>query len=180
MHHELGHGVYDAHIAPDVPFLLREPAHILTTEGVAMMFGSITKTPEFLKRVIQVPVADLPGYAAASRKSLSLSAEKLIFNRWAQVMFRFEKSMYEKPDQDLNALWWSLKKRYQLLSPPDDVGGADYGAKIHVVGAPVYYHNYLLGDLFASQVYCHAVRVYLSPERPGNTCFYGNKEVVPI
>ena len=48
MHHELGHGVYDEYIGKDVPFLLHEPAHILTTEGMAMMFGALTKNPEFM------------------------------------------------------------------------------------------------------------------------------------
>ncbi len=28
----------------------------------------------------------------------------------------------------------------------------DWAAKIHMTGAPVYYHNYLLGELIASQL----------------------------
>ena len=70
-------------------------------------------------------------------------------------MLHFEKEMYANPEQDLNRLWWDLKKRYQLQEPPTELSGADYGAKMHVVGAPVYYHNYMLGDLFAAQIYAH-------------------------
>ncbi|GAH77922.1 unnamed protein product, partial [marine sediment metagenome] len=34
--HELGHAVYDKYQAPQVPYLLRRPAHIFTTEAIAM------------------------------------------------------------------------------------------------------------------------------------------------
>ena len=43
----------------------------------------------------------------------------LIFSRWCQVMLRFEKAMYENPDQDLNKLWWDLVEKYQRLKRPD-------------------------------------------------------------
>lgn len=175
VHHELGHGIYDQYIGKDVPFILHEPSHILTTEGIAMLFGSLTKNVEFIKNVIKVPEAEAARYAEAARKSLR--SEKLIFSRWAQVMLRFEHSMYNNPDQDLNKLWWDLKKKYQLLNPPDDMSGADYGAKIHVVAAPVYYHNYMLGDLFASQVLRHAAETHLGLDDPHKTCFHGSKKV---
>ncbi len=42
----------------------------------------------------------------------------LIFSRWCQVMLRFEKGMYENPDQDLNKLWWDLVEKYQLVKRP--------------------------------------------------------------
>ncbi len=173
VHHELGHGVYDKYVGRDVPFLLHGPSHILTTEGIAMLFGALTRNEEFLARVLEVPAAQLPTYAAEARRSLR--AEKLIFSRWAQVMLRFERAMYSEPGQDLNALWWRLKKQYQLLDPPDDMSGADYGAKMHVVGAPVYYHNYMLGDLFSSQVAARAARE-LGIDDPRTTCFHGSEE----
>ena len=49
-----------------------------------------------------------------ARKSLRL--EMLVFSRWAQVMYRFEKSMYENPDQDLNKLWWDMVEKYQMTN----------------------------------------------------------------
>ena len=39
----------------------------------------------------------------------------LIFSRWCQVMFRFEKGLYGNPDQDLNRLWWDLVEKYQEI-----------------------------------------------------------------
>ena len=42
-----------------------------------------------------------------------LRYQLLIFSRWCQVMLRFEKGMYENPDQDLNKLWWDMAEKYQ-------------------------------------------------------------------
>src|SRR3954463_8632124 len=85
-----------------------------------------------------------------------LRYQLLIFSRWCQVMLRFEKGMYEDPDQDLNKLWWDLVEKYQLLTRPAGRSAPDYASKIHIVVAPVYYHNYMMGELFASQVH-HAI-----------------------
>ena len=172
MHHELGHGVYEIYIGEEVPFLLRQPSHVMTTEGMAMLFGATTKNPEFLDKIVGLQGPDAQAYRDEARRILR--SEKLIFSRWTQVMLRFEKAMYEDPDQDLNQLWWDLKSKYQLLNPPDDMSGADYAAKLHVVGAPCYYHNYMLGDLFASQVWDYAAREVSGLEDPTSTSFVGN------
>ena len=97
--------------------------------------------------------------------------------RWAQVMVRFEYGMYNNPDQDLGKLWWSLKAKYQMLRPPQNVSRPDYAAKIHVANHPVYYHSYMLGDLFACQVQEHIAKKVLKIDDPSKTCFGGQKEV---
>ena len=172
MHHELGHGVYEEYFADDVPFLLRQPSHVMTTEGMAMLFGALTKNPDFLDKVVGLEGPDAQAYRDEARRVLR--SEKLIFSRWTQVMLRFERSMYADPDQDLNKLWWDLKKEYQGLNPPDDMSGADYAAKLHIVGAPCYYHCYMLGDLFASQVWDYAAREISGIEDPTSTSFTGD------
>jgi peptidyl-dipeptidase A len=68
-------------------------------------------------------------------------------------MLRFEVALYEDPDQDLNKLWWDLVERYQEVQRPEGRDAPDYAAKIHVVSAPAYYHNYMMGELFASQLH---------------------------
>lgn len=173
--HELGHAVYDQYIADDVPFLLREPAHSLTTEGYAMLMGAMIKNQEFLTKGVNLPAAKVNDVVASARRSLR--SEKLLFARWSQVMTRFEKGMYANPDQDLGKLWWDLKAKYQLLPPPANPSArADYAAKIHVVSAPVYYHSYMLGDLFACQVHEHIARKVVGARDPLSTCFWGSKE----
>jgi peptidyl-dipeptidase A len=84
--------------------------------------------------------------------------------------------MYRNPDQDLGRLWWDLKKRYQFLNPPDDPSRPDYGAKTHIVSTPAYYHNYMLGDLFACQLHDHVATKVLGMSDPGKVSFYGSKK----
>src|SRR5207237_5298352 len=127
-------------IPPSVPYTLRMESHILTTEGVAMMFERLSKRRAFLEKM-GIPVAD-KGFDDTAAKMLRY--ELLIFSRWCQVMLRFEKGMYENPEQDLSELWWGLVEKYQLVQRPDGRQAPDYASKIHVVSAPVYYHNYMM------------------------------------
>jgi peptidyl-dipeptidase A len=170
MLHEIGHAVYDKYIDKDVPFLLHTAAHSLTTEGMAQMFGAMIKNPHWLRHVRGLDESAMSKLAPALRDSLR--TEKLIFARWTQVMVRFEQGMYENPEQDLAALWWKLKQRYQLIPPPDDVSLPGYAAKVHILTSPVYYHSYMLGDLFAAQVHAYAAQKVLGIDDPLRTSFY--------
>jgi peptidyl-dipeptidase A len=172
--HEFGHAVYDKYIDKSVPFLLHEPAHSLTTEGYAMMMGAMAKNQEYLTKIVKLP----PDQAAAAAKTARehLRREKLIFSRWAQVMVRFEYGMYSNPDQDLGKLWWDLKKKYQMLNPPESVSRPDYGAKVHIVSNPAYYHSYMMGDLFACQVQEKMAREVMKVKDATQTAFCGSKK----
>ncbi|UCC32201.1 MAG: M2 family metallopeptidase, partial [Phycisphaerales bacterium] len=172
--HELGHAVYDKYIADDVPFILRTQSHAMATEGVATVLGTMAKNEDWLVHALELSPQEAGAAAAAAREATAV--EKLIFSRWAQVMVRFEQAMYGYPDQDLGGLWWDLKKRYQLLNPPDDPSRPDYGAKTHIVGTPAYYHNYMLGDLFACQLHDYIAAEVLGVDDPDKTSFFGRKE----
>lgn len=171
--HELGHAVYDQYIGRDLPWILRTPSHSITTEGYAMMMGAMAKNPEFLTKVVGLPEADAAKYVDAARASLR--AEKLIFSRWAQVMIRFEHGMYNNPEQDLSKFWWDLKREYQLVAPPNDPTLPGYAAKIHVVTVPVYYHSYMLGDLFAAQVHHKIATDVVKTQDVRSTAYVGSE-----
>jgi peptidyl-dipeptidase A len=173
--HEFGHSVYSSKNIPgSLPYVLRCESHILTTEGVAMMFERLAKRRSWLEKMGQ-SVADPKAFDAAAAKMFRY--ELLIFSRWCQVMLRFEKGMYENPDQNLNDLWWNLVERYQLLKRPEGRQAPDYGSKIHIVSAPVYYHNYLLGNLFASQVHHAIAREVYRGADPHAVNYVGNQAV---
>jgi peptidyl-dipeptidase A len=72
--------------------------------------------------------------------------------RWVPVMAHFERGLYADPDQDLGELWWSTVERFQGIGRPPVVRPHDWATKIHLTVAPVYYHNYLLGEVLASQL----------------------------
>jgi len=155
MLHELGHAVYDRHIDPSLPYLLREHAHVFVTEAIAMLFGRLSKDANWIERMIGFPASERAAIARESARTTRLS--QIIFARWCQVMTRFERALYADPEQDLNRLWWDLVERYQCVPRPDGRDEPDWAAKIHIVSAPVYYHNYMLGELFASQL-DHAIQ----------------------
>ena len=67
-------------------------------------------------------------------------------------MTHFERGLYADPDGDHDARWWDLVERYQLVRRPDARTEPDWAAKIHIAAAPVYYHNYLFGEMVASQL----------------------------
>lgn len=150
MLHEFGHAVYDRDLDPELPWLLREPAHALTTEGIAMMFGRLVRDPVWLRDVAGVSAADVdalaPQLAAAQRASL------LVFARWVLVVTHFEQQLYANPDADLDTIWWDLVERFQLVPRPEGRHAPDWAAKIHLAVVPVYYQNYLYGEMFASHL----------------------------
>jgi peptidyl-dipeptidase A len=87
------------------------------------------------------------------RASSALRFEQLLTARWVLVMTYFERALYADPERgDLHTLWWDLVEELQLLSRPENRQDPDWAAKIHLTVAPVYYHNYLLGELIASQL----------------------------
>jgi peptidyl-dipeptidase A len=175
--HEFGHSVYSTNnddIPKTLPYVLRLESHILTTEGVAMMFERLSKRRGWLEKM-GVAVSDPDGFAEAGARALRY--QLLIFSRWCQVMLRFEKGMYENPDQDLSDLWWGLVEKYQMVRRPDGRKAPDYASKIHIVSAPVYYHNYMMGELFASQVHHAIAREVYKGADPATVIYVGNKEV---
>ncbi len=195
MLHESGHAVYFKWTDRNLPYNLRDSAHILTTEGVAMMFGALAKNPKWLGEFLKVDAKTL---AAKGQDILAQRRlEQLVFMRWALVMMYFEKALYENPDQNLNKVWWDLVERMQMIKrpaitcrenyndlspiekkymdehakikrgncnknkecasgveiePPPCRSNPDWAAKVHFIIAPVYYHNYALGELFAAQL----------------------------
>lgn len=175
MLHEFGHACYDKYNDTSLPYVLREPAHIFTTEAIAMFNGRLASNPDWM--LAMGLIDEETRNEIAEESFLTLRLEQLTFSRWAQVMYRFEKSMYENPDQDLNALWWQLVEKYQLLKKPEGRNEPDWASKIHIATSPCYYHNYLLGELFASQL-DHYIRTNVLHAEAGTpVSFTGNEAI---
>jgi peptidyl-dipeptidase A len=150
MLHELGHAVYNKCTDKDLPWQLRNIAHILTTEAIAMLFGRLSKNAQWLHEMVGISAEEAQALEAATTKQLTRSM--LIFVRWGLVMTHFERALYSNPDQDLNTLWWDLVERFQMITRPENRNLPDWAAKIHLGMSPVYYQNYVLGELTASQL----------------------------
>ncbi len=148
--HEFGHAVYSKFNDPTKPYMLRDAAHSFTTEAIAMIMGRLASNPQWMLDMGIITPEQKKEIEGDCFKSLRL--EQLTFSRWAQVMYRFEKEMYANPDQDLNALWWHLVEKYQMLKKPEGRNEPDWATKVHVALYPCYYHNYLMGEMLASQL----------------------------
>jgi peptidyl-dipeptidase A len=170
MLHELGHGVYSYYCDRSLPFALRDAAHSFTTEAIANLFGRFATDPMWMNDMGIIDKNESGKIMQVSKSALRL--QMIVFSRWAQVMYRFEKSMYENPDQDLNQLWWNMVEKYQMLAKPEGRNKPDWATKIHIALYPCYYHNYLLGELLASQWYS-----YINANITKNPSFVGDKAV---
>jgi peptidyl-dipeptidase A len=168
MLHELGHAVYDKYKDPRLPYLLRGPSHTFTTEAIAMLFGRLPQSAAFLSEIAGATPREAEAVGEEAKEQFRQS--QLIFIRWGLVVILFERELYSNPEQDLNTLWWKLVEDLQRLTPPGGnsrpAGGSnDWAAKIHVATSPVYYQNYLLGELLASQLAHHLLAVRLGNGR---------------
>jgi peptidyl-dipeptidase A len=159
--HELGHGIYDLGVDRSLPWLLRSPSHIFATEAIAMLMGRRARDPNFLRRYI--------GERSAEEEALDkalLRRRMLMLVRWVTVMTRFEQELYAEPVREaaeLGKIWWDLVERYQGVRRPAGDRPTDWATKIHIALAPVYYQNYLLGELAASQIEDAIVRTTGKP-----------------
>ena len=150
MLHESGHAAYDISIDQRLPYLLRRPTHIFVTEAIAILCGRFVRDPVWLRDVARVDASTIAELGDGLERSTA--AESLQFARWGLVMAHFERDLYGDPEGDLDERWWDYVERFQLIERPDEVPPGGWAAKIHLADAPVYYHNYLLGEMLASQL----------------------------
>ena len=148
--HESGHAAYDVCIESRLPYFLRRPAHTFVTEAIALLCGRLVHDSRWLSEVANL--SDEALEEVAQGLDTAAAKQNLLMARWVLVMTYFERDFYADPEVDAAALWWELVQRFQLIAPPPGRVEPDWAAKVHIAVAPVYYHNYLLGDLLASQL----------------------------
>ncbi len=173
--HELGHAVYSKYVNKDLPFLIRTDAHTFITEAIAQIMGRQAYNVNWLQTMVGINEKQKTSLQKALRDNQRISM--LAFSRWSQVMVRFERALYQNPDQDLNKLWWDLVAEYQFVTPPEKRNEPDWAAKIHVAQYPCYYHNYQLGELAASQILNSIVRGVMKQETFSEISFAAKPEV---
>lgn len=150
MLHESGHAAFDVSIDSNLPYLLRRPSHIFVTEAAAIMSGRLVHDRDWLLQIARLDRDHVESVSDDLRRAIA--TQSLQFARWGLVMVHFERSLYSDPEGDLDTLWWDLVERFQLLRRPAEAPAGAWAAKIHLAAAPVYYQNYLLGEILASQL----------------------------
>ena len=117
-----------------LPWLLRD-CHLVVTEGIAILMGRLAGDAEWLERVLGVDPDEVAGdrrgppgrsrRRAARLHPLGARDDELRALRSTPI-----------PESDLDARWWELVERYQLVTPPAGRASPDWAAKIHVACAP--------------------------------------------
>ncbi len=69
-----------------------------------------------------------------------------------------------------------MVERYQLVRKPEGRDEPDWAAKIHFAIAPCYYHNYMLGELLASQLHHYIVYEVLKLETDEGVSYVGERK----
>ncbi len=114
-----------------------------------MFFGRLSRNAAWMQQMLGLTDAERAEVEKVTFRYLQF--QQILFARWAMVMYNFEKADYADPDQDLNTLWWDLVEKYQLVPRPEGKPDAGWASKLHFTVASCYYHNYMLGELLASQ-----------------------------
>jgi peptidyl-dipeptidase A len=173
--HELGHAIYSKYHDQKEPWLLREPAHSFTTEGIAVLFGRLSRNAAWMHEMLGLSQVEYKEVDKVSWKYTQFG--QILFARWAMVMYYFEKQLYANPDQDLNKLWWNLVEKYQLLKRPGEPFDAGWASKLHFTSAPCYYHNYMLGEILASQLHHYIVHKVLKLESDKGVSYVDQEKI---
>lgn len=149
--HELGHTIYQDGIDREtLPWDLRDDPQGFLNEGFAMFCEEPMFDPAWLVKEVGLPRGEAE--ATAPRWLAQDAANLLAFLRWCLTIVQFERHFYADPSRDLETLWWDLEERYQMVPRPDERKEPDWATKIHVATSPVYYHKYLYGRLFSTQL----------------------------
>lgn len=142
--HELGHGFFESQLNPALPFLLRQPSHIFLSEAIAILFEKLALTPHF---------AEILNFKTDNTfLKVTYNSNLLIKLFWTISVVKFEQQLYSNPDQNLNKLWWNILEEYQGITRPEEWDYPYWAAKAHLTTLPVYYQNYLLGDIASVQI----------------------------
>lgn len=151
--HELGHAAYEQSIDRKLPFLLRQPAHPCLSEAAALLFERLAWDASWLQdmQLHTTAESDCPGFAVDELKAAHRD-ELLIRLYWTMTLVQFEQQLYERPEQDLNRLWWDTVEEIQQIRRPAEWNYPFWAAKAHLTTLPTQYYTYLFGEIAASQL----------------------------
>ena len=70
-----------------------------------------------------------------------------------------------------------MVEKYQFVKKSQDRDEPDWASKIHFAIAPCYYHNYVLGELLASQLHHYLVSNVLKLDSDKDVSYIGQSKV---
>ena len=176
--HELGHiYYYMAYTNEEVPPLLRSGANRAYHEAMGTLIGLASMQKPFLAHYNLIDTnAEVDQTQVLLREALSY----VIVIPWAAgVMTFFEDALYTEdlPEDQFNAKWWELVKRYQGIIPPVTRGEeyCDAASKTHINNDPAQYYDYAMSYILLFQFHMHISRNILKQD-PHSANYFGSKD----
>lgn len=143
--HEEGHAVYHTEISDHIPYLDKNAVSGTMDEAVAMLMQSLPfREKGFFKKTLDLPGSIGDQFILDRKKDL---IERL---RELSLVIKFEREMYQNPDQDLVKLWQDLKKKYYGRRSNSD---NEWATIPHYVSHPGNVQNYLRAIVMGEQIY---------------------------
>lgn len=143
--HEIGHAVYESQIDRQLPFALRQPAHIFLSEAVALLFERLKEEDVWLQKMgIGSNVCNLARKVYRDQRLMRLY--------WTMTVVKFERELYRNPEGPLNEIWWREVEAGTGMTRPDNWNYPYWAAIAHLTTLPVYYYNYLFGEIASAQL----------------------------
>ena len=141
--HELGHAVHYSSFDDKLPNSQKSITSETIDEGVALLMGSLMEKEGTISKVLELP-----------EKATKEIQEASLFNKVDKIrsyiqVDRFEKAMYENPNQDLQKLWKDCGEKYSNKN----YSKLEWTDIDHFIHSPVYYHYYAEGEIVAEQLY---------------------------
>ena len=176
IHHELGHNFYQR-AYKDQPVLFRDSANDGFHEAIGDTIG-LSVTPSYLKQLSLIDAEPDPSKDIGLL--LEMALDKVAFLPFGLLVDQWRWKVFDGQvtPARYNAAWWTLREKYQGVSPPVPRSEADFdpGAKYHVP-ANVPYARYFLASILEFQFHrslCQAA----AQKGPLNRCsIYDDKEV---
>jgi peptidyl-dipeptidase A len=177
--HELGHIYYFlTYTNKDVPPILRGGANRAFHEGMGDMMGmAAMQKPYLVARGLINDKEKTNSIQILLKEALNYA----VFIPFAAgTMSEFEKALYADslPEDQYNAKWWELAKKYQGIVPPSDRGEeyCDACTKTHINDDPAQYYDYALSHVLMFQMHQHIADNILH-QNPRATNYFGNKAI---
>ena len=175
LHHELGHLFYYQSYYT-LPLILQEGANDGFHEGIGDTLA-LSVTPAYLKRRGLIDASE-ESTGAELNQLMRLALEKVAFLPFGLLVDQWRGRVFagEVNSEGDNALWWSLRERYQGIRAPGPrpADAFDPGAKYHIPGNTPY-TRYFLAHILQFQFHEALCRV-AGHEGPLHRCsIYGSK-----
>lgn len=139
------------HLDPELPWVLREEPHPVTTGAIARVISRMARSPEFLSSREGANKSTIT--RMTNRDDEHARGESLLGMHVLCAVARFERALHVDPGQDLERLWWdNARTVLRVCEPEGRQGHIDWATRVELAARPLANLRELLVRLAAAQI----------------------------